>query len=166
MTGTQEPWPDWLADLTPEQRVREIINEHAHWCHSAGDRCSGAGAGDLLLRLLDEAREQAPVLAVTPELRDRIDAALQDSIDSCARCKACDVQVDAVMAVIRESRSETPVTAVPPAGITVTVSRDDLCTILADAWMLSGNPEAFSRLAVAAGLLEPPATVSGAGEPA
>lgn len=125
------PWPDWLAGLTPEQRVREIINEHAHWCHSAGDRCSGAGAGDLLLRLLDEARaEVAPALAVTPELRGRIDAALQGSIDSCARCKACDVQVDAVMAVIRESRNETPLTSLPPGPVT---------ELLEDAWTLIRN---------------------------
>lgn len=34
------------------------------------------------------------------ELRRRIDAALQDSMDRCARCKACDNQVDAVMAVL------------------------------------------------------------------
>jgi hypothetical protein len=34
------------------------------------------------------------------DLRARIDAALQQSIDRCARCKACDAQVDAVMAVI------------------------------------------------------------------
>lgn len=34
------------------------------------------------------------------DLRTRIDAALQESMDRCARCKTCDVQVDAVMAVI------------------------------------------------------------------
>jgi hypothetical protein len=44
-----------------------------------------------------------------------------------------------------------------PESRSVIVSRDDLSTILADAWMLSGNPGAFNRLAVAAGLLEPPA---------
>jgi hypothetical protein len=65
----------------------------------------------------------APAAGLAP-LRDRIDAALQASIDSCSRCKACDAQVDAVMAVVgplldeaRESRSETPVTPVPSAAM-------------------------------------------------
>lgn len=33
-------------------------------------------------------------------LRERITQALRDSIDRCARCKVCDQQVDAAMAVI------------------------------------------------------------------
>ena len=33
-------------------------------------------------------------------VRERIDAALQESMDRCARCKACDAQVDAVMKVV------------------------------------------------------------------
>jgi hypothetical protein len=36
------------------------------------------------------------------DLRQRIDDALQESMDRCARCKACDAQVDAVMAVIAD----------------------------------------------------------------
>lgn len=35
-------------------------------------------------------------------LRERIEAALQDSTDSCARCKVCDRQIAAVMAVLAE----------------------------------------------------------------
>lgn len=36
-------------------------------------------------------------------LRHRIAAALDASIDECARCKVCDAQADAVMAVLREA---------------------------------------------------------------
>jgi hypothetical protein len=39
-------------------------------------------------------------------LRQRIDAALSASIDSCARCKVCDIQVDAVMGVMAAEREE------------------------------------------------------------
>jgi hypothetical protein len=39
-------------------------------------------------------------------LRERIDKALQDSMDRCARCKACDYQVDAVLGVLREVLAE------------------------------------------------------------
>ena len=35
-------------------------------------------------------------------LRERITKALDDSIDSCARCKTCDKQVDAVMRAVQE----------------------------------------------------------------
>lgn len=38
-------------------------------------------------------------------LRERITAALDDSIDSCARCKTCDKQVDAVMKAVQEEIS-------------------------------------------------------------
>jgi chromosome segregation ATPase len=34
-------------------------------------------------------------------LRDRINAALNDSEDRCARCKHCDTQLDAAMAVVQ-----------------------------------------------------------------
>ena len=34
-------------------------------------------------------------------LAERIDHALQDSMDRCARCKTCDNQVDAVLGVLR-----------------------------------------------------------------
>jgi hypothetical protein len=109
MTET-EPWPDWLAGKTPEQRVRAILNAVAA-CYGGDDHdqpatqhCTVSVAEMLLLRLLGGA--PGPVLA-------------------------------------------------PESG-SIAVARDDLSTILADAWMLSGNPEAFNRLAVAAGLLEPP----------
>jgi hypothetical protein len=39
-------------------------------------------------------------------LSERIDKALQDSMDRCARCKACDNQVDAVLGVLREVLAE------------------------------------------------------------
>jgi hypothetical protein len=45
----------------------------------------------------------AAVPAVAPQgLRERIGYALSESIDDCARCKVCDKQVDAVMAVLAE----------------------------------------------------------------
>lgn len=51
----------------------------------------------------DEAREF--IAAATGEdeqasLRTRIDEALSASVDRCARCKVCEAQVDAVMAVL------------------------------------------------------------------
>lgn len=36
-------------------------------------------------------------------LRDRIAAALDASMDNCARCKTCDTQADAVMTVLQEA---------------------------------------------------------------
>ena len=58
------------------------------------------------LIMLDDA-EMAAVLTerATQQrntLRARIAAALDASIDRCARCKTCDTQVDAVMAVLEE----------------------------------------------------------------
>lgn len=41
-------------------------------------------------------------------LRARIDAALQDSMDRCSRCKACDAQVDAVMAILDAEPARLP----------------------------------------------------------
>ena len=52
-----------------------------------------------------------------PSLRDRIDAALQASVDRCARCQACGNQVDAVLAVVAP---------LIPADDQVSVSREDL----------------------------------------
>jgi hypothetical protein len=54
---------------------------------------------------------EAPQLGLTGaepvlSLAERIDRALQDSVDRCARCKACDVQVDAVLGVLREVLAE------------------------------------------------------------
>ena len=53
-------------------------------------------------------RAEAALETLMPDLRARIDAALQDSMDRCARCKACDAQVDAVMAAIAAAREATP----------------------------------------------------------
>jgi hypothetical protein len=53
------------------------------------------------------------------DLRSRINAALQDSMDRCARCKACDYQVDAVMAVLA---------ATEPPAISPAVARQLGCT--------------------------------------
>ena len=46
--------------------------------------------------------EAKPDLWNTDQVRHMVDAALQNSMDDCARCKACDSQVDAVMEVIRD----------------------------------------------------------------
>lgn len=48
----------------------------------------------------DVAAIAAAAPAPAADLRDRIEAALNASMDRCARCKTCDVQVDAVMAVV------------------------------------------------------------------
>jgi hypothetical protein len=50
------------------------------------------------------------------ELARRIDAALQQSMDDCARCKTCDKQVEAVMAVIEACGSPGP-GAPQPEGV-------------------------------------------------
>lgn len=43
-------------------------------------------------------------------LRERIAAALDASMDRCARCRTCDVQVDAVMALLAAERPDGTVT--------------------------------------------------------
>jgi len=55
---------------------------------------------ELTRKLGDSTQPEIGYSRLHGKLRDRIDAALQDSMDSCARCKACDAQVDAVMAVL------------------------------------------------------------------
>jgi hypothetical protein len=66
-------WPDWLADLTPEQRVQAILNAVAA-CYGGDDHdqpatqhCTVSVAEMFLLRLLGEARESRTETPVTPE---------------------------------------------------------------------------------------------------
>ncbi len=48
---------------------------------------------------------QRPQYPDLDTLRLRIDLALYASMDRCARCKVCDTQIDAVMAVVQQSLS-------------------------------------------------------------
>lgn len=52
-----------------------------------------------------------------------------------------------------------------PESGSVIVSRDDLRAILADAWAFTGDPAAFNRCAVAAGILDPPEASTGPSGP-
>jgi hypothetical protein len=60
------------------------------------------------LIMLDDAEMTAVLTERTAEqrshLRARIAFALDDSLDQCAQCKVCKVQVDAVMAVLEEQQ--------------------------------------------------------------
>ena len=103
--------PD-TTELLREQRRQTILWEQAppgsraeFEAAEAGSRAGAeldaalSGGADLpvswqLAKVLDEVR-----------LRERIEAALDGSIDSCARCKVCDKQIDAVMAAIARGPS-------------------------------------------------------------
>ena len=77
-TVTPEPWPSWLEGLSPEDRVLAIMQALAdccfdNLCHGSGDHRQGSEqhittlpAVALLRRLLDEARQQAPVPSADP----------------------------------------------------------------------------------------------------
>lgn len=59
-----------------------------------------SGILDLTDAELDEFIGTILGLRAGKNLRERITQALDESIDQCARCKVCDKQVDAVMAVL------------------------------------------------------------------
>ena len=63
-------------------------------------------------------------MATPPSLRERIAAALDASIDRCARCKVCDAQIDAVMAVLAEQGVWD--TSVPSFGTVLDVAGNRL----------------------------------------
>jgi len=67
---------------------------------------------ELACELGDSTQPEIGYSQLHGKLRDRIDAALQDSMDSCARCKACDAQVDAVMAVLAAEAAPVPSAAI------------------------------------------------------
>lgn len=147
------PWPPWLESLSVPERIRAIVAAvdacaAGHGAparpHGASEQhCTTSMAEHFLAKMLvpDPAGDRTA-------LRDRINAALQDSIDRCARCKACDNQVDAVLAVVAP---------LFPAGDQVSVSREDLRRAVPryDEDQLADLPpalrESLARLRAAAG---------------
>ena len=74
----------------------------------------GRGSGDVARSVEALARAKGGPLVMPQDksaalrtVRERLEAALDASIDRCARCKVCDVQIGAVMAVIEE-RGDRP----------------------------------------------------------
>jgi hypothetical protein len=87
---------------TREQLVAALASIEIRPVRVPGRAASVVGAEDMADAILGQLPEVAAGRRGTcgAHLRQRIDTALQDSTDRCARCKACDAQVDAVMAAL------------------------------------------------------------------
>jgi hypothetical protein len=82
---------------TREQLVAALANIEIRPVRVQGLPTPVASAEDMADAILAQLPEAG---SGRKDLRQRIDTALQDSMDRCARCKACDAQVDAVMVAL------------------------------------------------------------------
>jgi hypothetical protein len=106
-----------------------------------GDWVCRGGAGEFWVVEQDRFAATYRPAGESGPLAERIDRALQGSIDNCARCKTCEHQVDAVLAVLADLPAVTSaigVTSLTGGPLTVT---PEAAAAFAEAGLFVGSAE-------------------------